>query len=295
MKYLINKDSLFYIQREVWDDTKEYGEDFKEVIKQRENNQIPFLHTSPQIAYRPGLVNYLRKICQDRKFSHCCLHLAVYLLDTFMDCHNVGPDKILLLANVCLLLAAKFEENLTNVPKISDLNAWVDYRYPVKEYKDWEVIVLDYFCWYIMFPTVAHYTHYYMQAVISKEDSIEKCESVRSLFYRIHEYIVDYLDQIIDNIHYMQDFKPSQLAAGLIAASRQDCGLFTWTTQLAQLTDYSYTDIQPVLYTVKINRYNQKIEPMLDYSKSFACTFGQSFCERCGVICCPKCYFLRKI
>lgn len=294
MKHLINKDSLFYIQREIWDDIKEYSENFKEVIKQREYNQIPFLHTSPQLSYRSGLVNYVRKICQDKKFSHCCLHLAVYLLDTFMDCHNIGPDKILLLANVCLLLAAKFEENISTIPKISELNALVNNRYTNKEYRDWEIIVLDYFCWYIMFPTVSHYTHYYLQAVISYEDLTEQSESLRSLFYRIHDYIVEYLDHIIENIHYMQDYKPSQLAAGLIAASRQDCGLITWTLELQQLTDYSYRDIQPVLCTIKINKYSQKIEPLLGYSNNLACTFGQSYCERCGIVRCPQCYFLKK-
>ncbi|KAL1505912.1 hypothetical protein ABEB36_005361 [Hypothenemus hampei] len=294
MQYLIHKASSSYFHCELWNDTDEYRESFKQVIKQREKIQIPFLHNSTQLEYRPGIVNYLRKICTDRKFSHCCLHLAIYLIDIFMDCHDIKPEKILLFANICLLLSAKFEENTYDVPKISELNGIVQNRYQITEYKYLEIEILKYFQWYIRFPTVAHYTHYFMGFVIEHQDlELRKNANTKTLFYDIHENVRKYLDHVIGNVHYMQEFKPSQLAASILAASRTECGLELWTHSLQQLTDYSKSDLQGPLYTLHLNSYREKIGPIPELR--MVCTFQRDYCKNCQIKSCHKCLFLRKI
>ncbi|KAH1020260.1 hypothetical protein HUJ04_009957 [Dendroctonus ponderosae] len=150
MKNVIKEASSSYLQQEAWEDTLEYTDNFKYIIKQRELFRIPFLHNSPQLGYRLGVVKYLRNLCANKKFSICCLHLAVYLLIIFMDCHSIKPDEIVLLANVCVLLA-----------------------------------------------------------VVTTGEVSSQSDSLRTTFYRIHDLVLEYLDQVIDNIHYMQDFKPS--------------------------------------------------------------------------------------
>lgn len=135
-----------------------------------------------------------------------------------MDYHLIKPDEIVLLANVCLLLAgrkfgsnftfslttikftlilAKLEENVDHVPKISELNAHVHNRYMAKEYKQWEVEVLRQFSWYIQIPTAAHYIHYYLQAVVTADEVSRHSDSLRTTFYRIHDLVLEYLDQVI--------------------------------------------------------------------------------------------------
>lgn len=69
----------------------------------------------------------------------------------------------------------------------------------MKEYRDLETIVLKFFHWYIMFPTTAHYTHYYMQVILSASDLREKREGIRTIFYNLHDCISEYLDQIIES------------------------------------------------------------------------------------------------
>ncbi|XP_060524566.1 cyclin-J-like protein [Cylas formicarius] len=295
MDDLMNVSSMFYPQNGYGENLNEYTECFKQVIKERENVRIPFYHQSPQLAYRPYLIEYLRRLCMDKKFSHCCLHLAVYILDTFMDCHNVEPGKILLLANVCLLLAAKFEENIGKIPKISEINAAVFYRYSLREYRNLEVMVLQYFSWYIMFPTVAHYAHYYMQLATADEEesSLHNVNQKAVLTQRFQHFVTNYLNQIIDNIHYMQDFKPSKLAAAVIAASRLHMGLKVWTPQLERMTDYTIQDVNDLLLTIMINRFFNKINNSLPSNR--LCTSRQNYCTRCSVMSCPKCNFLQKI
>ncbi|KAJ8965622.1 hypothetical protein NQ314_004014, partial [Rhamnusium bicolor] len=203
-------------------------------------------------AYRHHLVEYIKRICIEKKLSHCCLHLTVYLLDIFMDNHSIIPERVLIVANVCLLLAAKFEETTMTIPKIAELNSAINNRYAMKDYKDLELVILQFFHWYIMFPTAAHYTHYYMQAIISSDDLKDKKEGLRTLFYNLHDAIASYLDQVIDNIHYMQCYTPSKLAAAIIAASRLEVGLSSWTKQLENLTDYNKEDIQePLILMIK--------------------------------------------
>lgn len=45
------------------------------------------------------------------------------------------------------------------------------------------------------------------------------------------------------DIHYMQCFPPSKLAAAVIAASRLQQGLAMWSKQLEDLTTYTTEDI----------------------------------------------------
>lgn len=52
-----------------------------------------------------------------------------------------------------------------------------------------------------MFPTAAHYTHYYIQGMISSQDynNNRVPEGIRTLFFNLHDCITEYLDQIIDS------------------------------------------------------------------------------------------------
>lgn len=113
--------------------------------------------------FRNQLVEHLKLIATNKGFAYSTLHLSVYLMDIFMDNHEITSDKLLLVANVCLLLAAKLEESSFNVPQIDQLNKTVGNHYSVKDYESLQVMILEFFNWGIFFPTAAYYTHYFMQ------------------------------------------------------------------------------------------------------------------------------------
>lgn len=121
-----------------------------------------------------------------------------------------------MLANVCLLIAgtfftnfkqclifyfaAKFEENSSDIPKIFELNLLLPKSYSVTEYKSWEVVVLDFFSWYVRFPTAAHYTHYYLKAALTQEDiDHTSIKSYYTLFYQIHHHVLNYLNEVLNS------------------------------------------------------------------------------------------------
>ncbi|CAH1381194.1 unnamed protein product [Tenebrio molitor] len=245
MRQFMSANSVFYLQRDVYEEYEEYKDDFKQVIKERETRRLIFLHQSPQIFYRGSLVQYVKMVCIDRGLSHSSLHLAVYLMDLFMDNHHVIPEKLLLVANVCLMISAKLEENALKIPKISELNALIGNRYTTLDYTNLEVLVIQFFNFYLNFPCAVHYVFYYMQEFICYED-LKGDRNVRTLFYDLYDAITVHLDRIIEDVHYMQCYKPSVLAAAVIAASRLDIGLSLWTQQLENLTEYTEEDLRDV-------------------------------------------------
>lgn len=96
-----------------------------------------------------------------------------------------------------LTVLAKFEEISTAIPKILELNAAVKNAYPVKDYKALECVILKFYNWYIMFPTVAHYVSYFLRALVS-EDEMKRVGSPRSLLYDMHLVIRLLMDKTLD-------------------------------------------------------------------------------------------------
>ncbi|XP_031332815.1 uncharacterized protein LOC116176452 isoform X3 [Photinus pyralis] len=146
---LVGKNSLCNIDDD-WNNVFPYRDDYKMVIQQRELARVPFHHQSPQMMYRKTIINYLKSYSNDKSLSYSCLHLAVYMLDVFMDNHTILPERLHLVANVCL---------------------W------------------------------------------------------------------------ISDIHFMQVYKPSRLAAAIISAARTQIGLCDWTSTLEKFTEYSKQQI----------------------------------------------------
>ncbi|KAK4883270.1 hypothetical protein RN001_006589 [Aquatica leii] len=162
-----------------------YEEDYKLVIKQRETVRIPFLHQSPQLMYRRYMIQYLKNYASNKGLSYCCLHLAVYIMDIFMDNHAILPERLHLVANVCLL---------------------------------------------------------------------------------------------ISDVHYMQLYTPSRLAAAIISVARKKIGLCEWNEKLQQLTEYSKEQIY---------------EPAQILTQHKTMGFNRATCgciiAKEDVVCCPYC------
>jgi hypothetical protein len=50
-------------------------------------------------------VTWLRAIAEELHLSNSSVHLAVYLLDIFMDNHRIVEERLSLVALACILLA----------------------------------------------------------------------------------------------------------------------------------------------------------------------------------------------
>lgn len=95
------------------------------------------------------------------------------------------------------MISAKFEEIGTAVPKIAELNNAVGNAYPLNDYKVLECMILKFFDWYIMFPTVAHYVSYFLRAFVN-EDDFKNVNNPRSLLFEMHIVLRVLMDKVLD-------------------------------------------------------------------------------------------------
>ncbi|PSN34498.1 Cyclin-J [Blattella germanica] len=175
----------------------EYAEEIVFSLREKEAKRIPFLQQSPQFKYRNVLVTWMRTIAEDLHLNNTTVHLSIYLLDIFMDNHRIVETRLNLVALVCILLAAKFEERDANVPKISELNARASNGYPLRDFILLEFMVMNFLHWNLVLPTAAHFAEYFtMFATFESDMSSAPLQfvSFHELKVAVRQSIRDFLD-----------------------------------------------------------------------------------------------------
>ncbi|CAB1353060.1 unnamed protein product, partial [Coregonus sp. 'balchen'] len=185
---------------------------------------------SPQIGMRRYFADLLAVLSNRYQLCPAARHLAVYLLDLFMDHYDVAVRQLYVIALSCLLLASKFEEKEDRVPKLEQLNSLgfmcsLNLSLSKKDLVKMELLLLETFGWNLCMPTPAHFIDYYLHAAVQEGD--------------LHNGWP--LSSLNKTKAFMDNFRPSQVAAACIAASRI-CLQITpsWSTVLHLLTGYSW-------------------------------------------------------
>ncbi|MBN3301168.1 CCNJ protein, partial [Amia calva] len=174
-------------------------------------------------------------------------HLAVYLLDLFMDHYDVAVKQLYIIALSCLLLASKFEEKEDRVPKLEQLNTLgfmcsLNLVLNKKDLIRMELLLLETFSWNLCLPTAAHFIDYYLHTSVQESDlhngwplaSLAKTKAF------MEKYTHYFLEVSLQD-HAFLSFRPSQVAAACIAASRICLQISpSWTTALHLLTGYTW-------------------------------------------------------
>ncbi len=66
-------------------------------------------------------MDFINDICKSLPIADTTRHLAVLLMDHFMDRYSIMDFRLKLVALTCLLIAAKLEDKDDNLPTISQL------------------------------------------------------------------------------------------------------------------------------------------------------------------------------
>lgn len=178
------------------------------------------------------------------KFCTCTVHLAIYILDIFMDNFNIDLERLHLVALICLQVASKYEERDVRIPKISQLNSVVNNRYKTSDFHDLEVMMLSFLDWNLNLPTAAHFAEYYSLFAVSRRDwDTSEYISYETFWQEVQRAIKDYLDLSLLDVNMMQ-FLPSLVACSCILLARQQLRLaFKWTDELQLVTKYRCDDL----------------------------------------------------
>nr|CAD7259664.1 unnamed protein product [Timema shepardi] len=230
----------------------EYAEDIAFALKQKEQKRILFQFQSPQSQFRPSLVGWMSTVAERMKLCNTTVHLSIYILDVFMDNHSITTERLILVALVCLLLAAKFEERDVNVPKIHELNELVQNQYPINDFILLEIMTLKFLHWNLVIPTVAHFAEYYVTFSTLPSDlkNAPHFSNYSELQCYAYDYVKDYLDESLKDVA-MHQYQPSLVAASCIAATRLRLHLNPkWTSSLCEYTSYEFSDLQQCVQTL---------------------------------------------
>ncbi|XP_046990687.1 cyclin-J isoform X1 [Schistocerca americana] len=240
--------------------TTDYAKDVVSSLREKERQRIPFNFRSPQIQYRSHLVKWICNIAEGLKLSSTTVHLAIYILDIFMDNHSIALESLNLLTLVSVLLAAKFEERDINVPKVSDMNALIESPYPVAEFLAMEFMTLQFLKWSLVHPTAAHFAEFYVVHIISPADfsSDNHFETYKDLQHAAHHYMKEFLDYSLQDPGFHL-FNPSLVAGSCIALARIRLRLSEkWTPGLLEVTQYRLSDLKPCMELImRVYHLNQ--------------------------------------
>ncbi|NWS37927.1 CCNJL protein, partial [Probosciger aterrimus] len=201
---------------------------------------------SPQIGMRRYFIHVLTVLSNHCNLCPTARHLAIYLLDLFMDRYDVTAKQLYIISFACLLLASKFEEKEDKVPKLELLNnlAYMCNVNVVLNKQDLltiEILLLENFSWNLCMPTPAHYIDYYLCVSVGENDlhngwPITSPTKVKDFLEKYAYYFLDFSVQDPTFLH----FRPSLIAAACVCASRICMQVSpAWTMQLELLTCYS--------------------------------------------------------
>lgn len=231
------------MENEWW--KSELANDIHEVLRKKELTLAHYKASSPQLALRRYLVDWLAIIFEKMGSSYGILHLSVSLMDFFMDNHDIPEPQLHLVALTCFLLAAKFDEIENRIPTIEQLNSFVHNSFERAEFHEMELLLLDHFSWKIALPTSASFVDIFLVQSVLRDDThsdrpLNNC--VKARVY-VKKYVHYFLEISLQD-HTFLSYKPSVVTAAAIAAARSCLHLSPiWNPALVNLTQYKYFDI----------------------------------------------------
>lgn len=224
----------------------EYSDEIIQILQEAElNNRLIIRYSSPQLQYRTIMVNLIQCAGERQNLRRTTVHLAIYLMDAFMDNHNISENRLELFGLCCISLASKIEENEPNVPSTKTLNELLKCPCVLSDFAALELMLLKFFKWQLIIPTTSVFVEFWVLNIVSRIDfaSTISDEQFYDRTTRAVELALEFLDVTLLDIK-MTNSRPSLLAAACLAAARSLLPVAkVWNTNMIVLTSYAYCDI----------------------------------------------------
>ncbi|XP_061818480.1 cyclin-J isoform X1 [Nerophis lumbriciformis] len=209
-----------------------------------------FKSQSPQLNLRRYFADLIAIVSNHFRLCPAARHLAVYLLDLFMDHYDVTVQQLHMVSLSCLLLASKFEEREDRIPKLETLNSLgcmssMNLVLTKQALLHMELFLLESFQWNLYLPTAAHFIDYYLSIAVHEGDLHDgwpmTCLEKTKLYMAKY---ADYFLEVSLQDHAFLSFVPSLVAAACVATSRLTLHLSpTWPARMQRLTGYTWENL----------------------------------------------------
>ncbi|XP_076599583.1 cyclin-J isoform X2 [Chaetodon auriga] len=149
--------------------------DIYQSLRYKELKLPSYKGQSPQLNLRQYFADLIAIVSNHFRLCPAARHLAVYLLDLFMDRYDLTVQQLHMVSLSCLLLASKFEEREDRVPKLETLNSLgcmssMNLVLTKQVLLDMELLLLETFQWNLYLPTAAHFIEYCLSIAVHEGD-----------------------------------------------------------------------------------------------------------------------------
>ncbi|XP_053955399.1 cyclin-J [Anastrepha ludens] len=297
----LNSVQLFINQRNeesLW--ACDYSDDIFQTLRETELRRYALGFHSDQCGFRSTMLRLLKVATEVHKLARTTLHLALYLLDGFMDNYTIRTEKLNLTALTCLIIAAKIEEADINAPKFVDLNKLVGDVYTLDDFRKAEMRILMLYHFDLIRPTAATFAEYFANNIITLDDFHiylqnwhggilnETTPEIVPPLYRTYEEMATALSKLLftlvdETLNYIKfvNARPSIIAASCIAAVRYFSFITpTWTSYLVKITECTQDMVEPCMEAI-ITLHNlqlSKVQAML-YAATKLSNAGATLCD----------------
>ncbi|XP_039626698.1 cyclin-J isoform X1 [Polypterus senegalus] len=237
--------------------------DIYQALRSKELKLPSYKGQSPQLNLRRYFADLIAIVSNRFRLCPTARHLAVYLLDLFMDRYDISVQQLHVVALSCLLLASKFEEKEDRVPKLEQLNSLgcmtnMNLVLTKQSLLHMELLLLETFQWNLYLPTAAHFIDYYLSIAVHETDLHDGWPMV--CLEKTKLYMAKYGDYFLEvslQDHVFLNYAPSLVAAACVGSSRIILRLSpTWPTRLHRLTGYSWDLLIPCVERLLIAHDN---------------------------------------
>ncbi|KAJ0004924.1 hypothetical protein NQD34_011138 [Periophthalmus magnuspinnatus] len=224
--------------------------DIYQALRYKELKLPTFKGQSPQLNLRRYFGDLIAIVSNRFRLCPTARHLAVYLLDLFMDRYEVTVQQLHMVSLSCLLLASKFEEREDRVPMLDSLNTLgcmtsMNLVLTKQSLLHMELLLLETFQWNLYLPTAAHFIDYYLSVSVHEGDLHDGWPM--TCIDKTRLYMAKYADYFLEvslQDHVFLCFVPSLVAAACVASSRLVLHLSpTWPQRLQRHTGYSWDNL----------------------------------------------------
>uniref|UniRef100_A0A8D0CBS6 Cyclin-J n=1 Tax=Salvator merianae TaxID=96440 RepID=A0A8D0CBS6_SALMN len=228
--------------------------DIHQALRYKELKLPSYTGQSPQLNLRRYFADLIAIVSNRFRLCPAARHLAVYLLDLFMDRYDISIQQLHVVALSCLLLASKFEEKEDSVPKLEQLNSLgcmtnMNLVLTKQNLLHMELLLLETFQWNLCLPTAAHFIDYYLSIAVHESDLHDGWPMV--CLDKTKLYMAKYADYFLEvslQDHAFLNYAPSLVAAACVASSRIILRLSpTWPARLHRLTAYTWDFLVPCI------------------------------------------------
>jgi len=194
-----------------------------------------YMNNQPHIdeKMRQSIIDWLTGVHEKFSLVPETLYLTTYLMDLYLASEEVTVEKLQLVGITCFFIATKYEE--IEPPSLKNLVHICDHAYSKNEILDLEKLILKTVNYSIAIPTSYVFLKHFLW--ISSAD--KKMEHLSC-------YILDGTLHCYELLRYL----PSQLAAASILIARKLLGKTSWSSTLAECTNYKKKKISLVACVV---------------------------------------------